>query len=82
MMPYWSTPSSEMLSWLRCGRDSSYLCYRVPSKGEEHMNHPAALKSRPALTIWSLLRHPGTAWALRASNERLAATQMSRGTRR
>lgn len=38
------------------------------------MNHPRAVKSRSALTVWSILRHPGTVWALRASNERLVVT--------
>lgn len=26
-------------------------------------------------TMWSILRHPGTVWALRASNERLVTAQ-------
>ncbi len=30
------------------------------------------LRSRPRWAAWSVVRHPATVWALRASNERLA----------
>lgn len=40
-----------------------------------------SLSFGPTHTVWSILRHPGTVWALRAANERLVTPQDLPGPR-